>query len=156
MNAASQWPAGRDRPRLCRSGRARARARPSALHACIEFLSACERWRNVKWPLQNLASALVDLDDGRIAPMLRTGAPRCARRVGKIRMDAARRARAAYVLGGLMEHAGVSRPEAASWISKRLAAAKIDVQPDTLIDWRKDANNARAHPAANETYRRLV
>ena len=110
----------------------------------------------MKWPLQNLASALVDLDDGRIAPMLRP-APRDVRGgSAKSRMEAARRARAAYVLGGLMEHAGMSRPEAASWISKRLAAAKIDVQPDTLIDWRKDANNARAHPAANETYRRLV
>jgi hypothetical protein len=122
------------------------------LQAFIGFMDADASWRAYKMPLTRLALALLDLDNGRIAPMLQTE-PRDVRGGPAVSLpEAIHRAHAAYIADGLMKHAGLSRDNAAKWVAAKLTLAGHDVSFHTIIDWRKDAANPHKNELAHKSY----
>lgn len=125
-----------------------------ALDGFIRFISACQNWQGRQFPLQKLALGLLDLDNGRTAPMLRANARDAAGGPAISEAEVGQRIHGAFIMQSLMKYAGMSKTDAAKWVSTRLAAAGYDVSFHTVIDWRKDANNPR-NGALNKRYRDL-
>jgi hypothetical protein len=120
-----------------------------ALAAVVRFLQAHPRWRAASIPLVQLQSALRDLDNGHVAPVLRpqdtTGRPVSW-------SDTTLKGYAAGIMGGLMKHATMPVAQAADWVSKRLQKAGHDVAAGTVIDWRKNALNHKRNPDLHRAY----
>jgi hypothetical protein len=121
-----------------------------ALEAVIHFLQAHDRWRPATIPLAGLKAALRDLEDGHLAAMLRP------RDVGAGRpaswYETTLRGYAAGIMDGLMKHSGMSKSQAAEWVSKKLSAAKHEVATGTVIDWRKQTRNHKRNPDKHKAY----
>jgi hypothetical protein len=104
------------------------------------------RWGSHTAPLRELAMGLLDLDRGFVAPVLQ---PAIARPGAPIFMaEQISRVHAAYLMQGLMKYAGKSKKTAAAMVAR-----EINVSPETVIDWRKTANNPRSN--MNDQYRGL-
>ena len=90
--------------------------------------------------LVRLMAALEDLDRGKVNPALR---PRTRSRHDtgpRSRHDSTLRGHLAGVVEGLMGRgAGMSEPEAAHWVQRRLSARGVELTADQLIAWRKQA-----------------
>jgi hypothetical protein len=121
-----------------------------ALLAVIKFLQSHDRLKAGATPLVNLQAALLDLDNGHVAPLLRPR-PVAGGRPTSLN-EANRRGYAAGIMGGLMHHAAMPKEQAAQWVSKRLRAAGHDVAATTITEWRTQANNYRRFPALSRAY----
>ena len=108
------------------------------LRACIELISSNPTWHELKFeaPLAELSAALNDLERGFVAPMLK---PKRLNRGGRPASfyNAAVRAHAAAIMGGLMEHAGMPQHKSAEWVAERLRWHNVTWK--TITAWRKEA-----------------
>jgi hypothetical protein len=101
------------------------------LQAVNRFLLAHPRWRPASLLLGLLDLALTDLERGHAALML---CPRTVLGRPASYHAATLRGYAAGIMDGLMKHAGMSKRQAAEWISKKLSAAGYGVATGTVID----------------------
>jgi hypothetical protein len=124
------------------------------LGAVIRFLQADDKLRPLSLPLAQLQAALVDLDTGHQAAMLRP-APLAGGRPASW-YEKRLRAYAGAIMGGLMKHARMPKREAAQWVSRRLGAAGYDVAPLTVVDWRRGALDHKANSEMHQAYCKVL
>ncbi len=115
------------------------------LNACIELINSTPDLETAQLaaPLGRMLMALEDLDGGRVHPALR---PRKRGRKDtgpRSRRDLTLRGHLAGIVEGLMRRGGMSEPEAAHWIQRRLSARGVQLTADQLVEWRKRARGAK-------------
>lgn len=113
----------------------------AALNACIKFINGVDPWRDAELavPLSLLSLALGDLENGKVAPMLKP--KEVSHRPASMR-EATFRGYAAGIIGGLMlpGPGRLKRRDAEEWLAKRLSAAGYStVSGAKLRGWRKEA-----------------
>ena len=110
----------------------------SLLRACVELINSDPAWRENKLaaPLVQLSAALNDLELGAVASLLK---PVRSERGGRPSSyyDGALRASASAIMGGLMQHSGMTKRDAATWVAKQLDWRTVNWK--TIAAWRKEA-----------------
>lgn len=131
-----------------------------ALHGCIELINENPDLLAARLaaPLVRLQAALEDLDRGVTHPMLRA-VKRSRKDTGpRSRIESTLRGQLAGTVEALMRHAGMSEPEAAHHVQRRLSemtARRVKLTAAQLIEWRKQARGKRTDDFMRTAYHKV-